>query len=156
MQAVLLEEFQEPLTVQDVDRPEPDPDGAVAEVIGCGVCRSDWHCWQGDWDWFGYRPDPPHVLGHEPTGRIVATGEDVESIEEGQEVAIPFNFACGSCDMCRNGRENICENHIGLGFMNQAPARSPKKSTSPTPISTQSRCPTASMPKPPPAVAVGS
>ncbi|KAA9407684.1 zinc-dependent alcohol dehydrogenase family protein [Haloarcula hispanica] len=121
MQAVLLEEFQEPLTVQEVERPEPEPDGAVAEVIGCGICRSDWHCWQGDWDWFGYRPDPPHVLGHEPTGRIVSVGEDVENIEEGQEVAIPFNFACGTCDLCRNGRENICENHIGLGFMNQAP-----------------------------------
>jgi len=53
-----------------------------------------------DWDWFGYRPDPPHVLGHEPTGRIVATGEDVETVEEGQEIAIPFNFACGTCDIC--------------------------------------------------------
>ena len=121
MQAVVLETFQEPLSVQEVDRPEPEPDGAVAEVIGCGVCRSDWHCWQGDWDWFGYRPDPPHVLGHEPTGRIVAVGDEVETIEEGQAVAIPFNFACGTCDMCRNGRENICENHVGLGFMNEAP-----------------------------------
>jgi alcohol dehydrogenase len=121
MQAVVLEEFQEPLTVQDVDRPEPEPDGAVAKLIGCGVCRSDWHCWQGDWDWFGYRPDPPHVLGHEPTARIVSVGEDVETVEEGQEIAIPFNLACGTCDLCRNGRENICENHVGLGFMNQAP-----------------------------------
>jgi len=121
MQAVVLEKFEEPLEVQDVDRPEPEPHGAVAEVVGCGVCRSDWHCWQGDWDWFGYRPDPPHVLGHEPTGRIVSVGDEVENIEEGQEVAIPFNFACGTCDLCRNGRENICENHIGLGFMNEAP-----------------------------------
>jgi alcohol dehydrogenase len=121
MQAVVLEEFKEPLEVQDVDRPEPEPDGAVAEVIGCGVCRSDWHCWQGDWDWFGYRPDPPHILGHEPTGRIVAVGEEVENVQEGQEVAIPFNFACGTCDLCRNGQENICENHVGLGFMNEAP-----------------------------------
>jgi alcohol dehydrogenase len=121
MQAVVLEEFEEPLTVQDVDRPEPDPDGAVAEVVGCGVCRSDWHCWQGDWDWFNFRPDPPHVLGHEPTGRIVSTGEDVESVSEGDYVAIPFNFACGTCDRCRNGRENICDNLTGLGFMNEAP-----------------------------------
>jgi len=122
MQAVvLLESFQEPLTVQDVDRPEPDPDGAVAEVIGCGVCRSDWHCWQGDWDWFGYRPDPPHVLGHEPTGRIVATGEDVESIEEGTKRSPSRSTSPVAAAICRNGRENICENHIGLGFMNQAP-----------------------------------
>ncbi|ELY49226.1 alcohol dehydrogenase [Natronorubrum bangense JCM 10635] len=117
----MLEEFQEPLEVQDVERPEPEPDGVVAKVNGCGVCRSDWHCWQGDWDWFGYRPDPPHILGHEPCGTIVEVGEDVETVSEGDHIAIPFNFACGKCELCRNGRENICENHVGLGFMNEAP-----------------------------------
>ncbi|QCC57029.1 zinc-dependent alcohol dehydrogenase family protein [Natronorubrum bangense] len=121
MKAVMLEEFQEPLEVQDVERPEPEPDGVVAKVNGCGVCRSDWHCWQGDWDWFGYRPDPPHILGHEPCGTIVEVGEDVETVSEGDHIAIPFNFACGKCELCRNGRENICENHVGLGFMNEAP-----------------------------------
>lgn len=84
------------------------------------MCRSDWHAWQGDWDWFNFRPDPPHILGHEPCGTI-DTGEDVEDVSEGDTVAIPFNFACGTCSMCRNGRENICENLIGLGFMNEAP-----------------------------------
>ncbi|SFL01341.1 alcohol dehydrogenase [Halogranum rubrum] len=121
MQAVVLEAFQEPLEVQDVDRPEPESHGIVAKVDGCGVCRSDWHCWQGDWDWFGYRPDPPHVLGHEPCGTVVEVGSEVESVAEGDHIAIPFNFACGKCDLCRNGHENICENHVGLGFMNEAP-----------------------------------
>ncbi|WP_267640951.1 zinc-dependent alcohol dehydrogenase family protein [Haloarchaeobius amylolyticus] len=121
MQAVVLEAFKEPLQVQDVDRPEVTPEGIVARVDGCGVCRSDWHCWQGDWDWFGYRPDPPHILGHEPCGTVVEVGEDVESVAEGDRIAIPFNFACGKCTLCRNGRENICENHVGLGFMNEAP-----------------------------------
>jgi alcohol dehydrogenase len=41
MQAVVLEEFKEPLSVKEMDRPEPDPDGLVARVDGCGVCRSD-------------------------------------------------------------------------------------------------------------------
>lgn len=117
----MLEEFQEPLEVQDVERPEPESHGVVAKVDGCGVCRSDWHCWQGDWEWFGYRPDPPHILGHEPCGTVVKVGEDVETVSEGEHIAIPFNFACGKCELCRNGHENICENHIGLGFMNEAP-----------------------------------
>ncbi|MCO8267651.1 zinc-dependent alcohol dehydrogenase family protein [Haloferax sp. AB510] len=121
MRAVVLEEFQKPLEVQEVERPEPAPHGVVAKVDGCGVCRSDWHCWQGDWDWFGYRPDPPHILGHEPCGTVVEVGDDVESVTEGDHIAIPFNFACGKCDLCRNGHENICENHVGLGFMNEAP-----------------------------------
>jgi len=43
MNAVVLEEFRQPLEVQEVDRPEPEPDGVVARVDGCGVCRSDWH-----------------------------------------------------------------------------------------------------------------
>ncbi|WP_439027643.1 zinc-dependent alcohol dehydrogenase family protein [Haloarchaeobius sp. DT45] len=121
MQAVVLEAFKEPLQVQDVDRPEVTPEGIIARVDGCGVCRSDWHCWQGDWDWFGYRPDPPHILGHEPCGTVVEVGEEVESVTEGDRIAIPFNFACGKCSLCRNGHENICENHVGLGFMNEAP-----------------------------------
>jgi alcohol dehydrogenase len=121
MQAVVLAAFEEPLEVTEVDRPEPESDGIVAQVDGCGVCRSDWHCWQGDWDWFGYRPDPPHILGHEPTGTVVDVGDDVENVREGETIAIPFNFACGTCSLCRNGRENICENHVGLGFMNEAP-----------------------------------
>lgn len=121
MQAVVLEEFKEPPEVQEVDRPEPDSDGLVARVDGCGVCRSDWHCWQGDWDWFDYRPDPPHILGHEPTGTVAEVGAEIEQFSEGDEIAIPFNFACGQCDLCRNGHENICENHVGLGFMNEAP-----------------------------------
>lgn len=121
MRAVVLEDFQEPLEVQDVERPEPESHGVVAEVNGCGVCRSDWHCWQGDWEWFGYRPDPPHILGHEPCGNVVEVGNDVETVSEGDHIAIPFNFACGKCELCRNGHENICENHVGLGFMNEAP-----------------------------------
>lgn len=44
MKAVMLEEFQEPLEVHNVERPEPESHGIVAEVDGCGVCRSDWHC----------------------------------------------------------------------------------------------------------------
>lgn len=115
-QAVVMEEYQEPLEIQDVNRPEPESHGVVAEVNGCGVCPSDWHAWQGDWDWFDFRPDPPHILGHEPCGTITEVGEDVE----GDTVAIPFNFACGHCSLCRNGRENICENLVGLGFMNEA------------------------------------
>ncbi len=77
MQAVLLEEFQEPLTVQEVERPEPEPDGAVAEVT-LWYRRSDCLL-AGGLGLVGYRPDPPHVLGHEPTGRIVSVGEDVET-----------------------------------------------------------------------------
>jgi alcohol dehydrogenase len=121
MRAAVLEEYEEPLNITDVDRPRPDPDGVVAEVDACGVCRSDWHGWVGNWEWFDYKPPLGHILGHEPSGTVVEVGEDVASIREGDEVAIPFNFACGRCHECRVGYENLCENHLGLGFQEGAP-----------------------------------
>jgi len=121
MRAAVLTAYQEPLAIQEVDRPDPDPDGVVAEVKACGVCRSDWHGWQGNWEWFDYKPPLGHILGHEPAGTVIDVGEDVESIDSGDAVAIPFNFACGHCQECRHGYENLCENHLGLGFQEGAP-----------------------------------
>jgi len=121
MRAAVLAEYGEPLDIRDIDRPEPDPDGVVARVDACGVCRSDWHGWVGNWEWFDYKPPLGHVLGHEPSGTVVEVGDEVETIREGDEVAIPFNFACGGCHECRVGYENLCENHLGLGFQEGAP-----------------------------------
>jgi alcohol dehydrogenase/NADPH2:quinone reductase len=121
MRAAVLTEYQEPLEIKDVDRPDPEPNGVVAEVEACGVCRSDWHGWQGNWEWFDYKPPLGHILGHEPAGTVVEVGADVETVEVGDAVAIPFNFACGHCHECRLGYENLCENHLGLGFQEGAP-----------------------------------
>lgn len=121
MEAAVLEEYGEPLSIEDVPRPEPAPDGLVARVDACGVCRSDWHGWQGSWEWIDYRPPLGHILGHEPSGTVVEVGEDVATVSVGDAVAIPFNFACGACLQCRQGFENLCENHLGLGFQPGAP-----------------------------------
>lgn len=121
MRAAVLEEYSEPLAIKDVQRPKPDPDGVVARVDACGVCRSDWHGWVGNWEWFDYKPPIGHILGHEPSGTVIEVGDDVETISEGDKVAIPFNFACGTCHECRSGYENLCENHLGLGFQEGAP-----------------------------------
>ena len=48
MQAAVLEKYAEPLAIEDADRPSPAPDGVVAHVDACGVCRSDWHGWVGN------------------------------------------------------------------------------------------------------------
>lgn len=121
MRAAVLEEYEEPLAIKDVERPEPEPNGVVAKVDACGVCRSDWHGWVGNWDWFDYKPPLGHILGHEPSGTVIEVGDEVETVDEGDEIAIPFNFACGHCHECRVGYENLCENHLGLGFQEGAP-----------------------------------
>jgi alcohol dehydrogenase len=121
MRAAVLEEHQEPLSIQDVDAPDPDADGAVVEMEACGICRSDWHGWQGDWDWLGIRPPEGQILGHEPAGTVIAVGDDVETVSEGDQVTVPFNIGDGSCLQCRSGHGNTCENVMPLGFAEPVP-----------------------------------
>ena len=116
MRAAVLEAHGEPLAVTDVDAPAPTPEGVVVAVEACGVCRSDWHGWQGDWDWLGIQPQPGQSLGHEPAGRVVAVGEDVDTVREGDHVAVPFNTGDGTCKQCPTGHGNTCENVVPLGF----------------------------------------
>ncbi len=116
MRAVVFEEVGEPLAVETVDRPEPDPDGAVIETVACGICRSDWHAWRGDWEWLGVVPTPGQIFGHEPVGRVSEVGENVTSVSEGDLVTNPFNLSDGTCPHCRAGRANICEKSVPMGF----------------------------------------
>ncbi|AUX08441.1 alcohol dehydrogenase [Halalkaliarchaeum desulfuricum] len=117
MKAAILEEHGEPLAIEEVDAPSADPEGAVVEIEACGICRSDWHGWQGDWAWLGIQPQPGQILGHEPAGRVVEVGEEVEHVREGDHVAIPFNIGDGTCPECQRGYSNTCENLMPLGFV---------------------------------------
>jgi len=117
MRAVVFQGENEPMQVETVDRPEPDADEVLVETEACGVCRSDWHAWRGDWEWIGMVPTPGLVFGHEPAGTVVEVGEDVERLDVGDRVTNPFNLADGTCRHCRNGRGNRCERSIPMGFL---------------------------------------
>jgi propanol-preferring alcohol dehydrogenase len=65
MKAAVLTEFGQPLEVRELPDPTPGPNDAVVRVEACGICRSDWHVWQGDWTWLGIGLNLPLVLGHE-------------------------------------------------------------------------------------------
>ena len=112
MRAVTYEEFQGPLTVELVARPEPLAHGVVIEVRANGVCRSDWHGWMGH--------DPsitlPHVPGHEMAGVIAAVGSEVSGWAAGDRVVVPFSCGCGVCSACTAGFGNICDNEYQPGF----------------------------------------
>jgi alcohol dehydrogenase len=116
MRAAVLETHGEPLAVKDVDYPEPEPDEVVVETEACGVCRSDWHAWQGDWNWVGAGVPEGQILGHEPAGIVSAVGDDVETIAEGDRVAVPFHLGDGTCPHCQEGRANNCETIVPLGL----------------------------------------
>ncbi|WP_435196510.1 zinc-dependent alcohol dehydrogenase family protein [Natronomonas sp. EA1] len=117
MRAVVFHGPGEPLTVEEVDRPDCDPEGVVVETEACGVCRSDWHAWQGDWSWIGVMSTPGLIFGHEPVGRIVEVGENVSGFSEGDRVTNPFNLADGTCHRCKQGHQNTCERSVPMGFV---------------------------------------
>ncbi|MFB6160134.1 MAG: zinc-dependent alcohol dehydrogenase family protein [Haloferacaceae archaeon] len=121
MRAAVFTDYGEPLEMREIDAPTADPSGVVVETEACGICRSDWHAWQGDPLWAGRDFAEGHVFGHEPAGRVVEVGADVERVREGDHVCVPFNLSDGTCPSCRNGRANLCDNRVPLGLAPEAP-----------------------------------
>ncbi len=79
--------------------------GVILKVVTTNICGSDQHMVRG-------RTTAPSglVLGHEITGLVVECGRDVEFIQPGDLVSVPFNIACGRCRNCKEGRTGICLN----------------------------------------------
>ncbi|WP_440770256.1 zinc-dependent alcohol dehydrogenase family protein [Natronorubrum sp. DTA28] len=121
MRAAVLEAYGEPLSIESVDPPDLAPHGVVVDVEACGICRSDWHAWQGHGEWADDQVPLGQILGHEPAGRVARVGERVDTLEEGDRVAVPFNLGEGSCYQCRNGHGNVCEDGYALGFESSVP-----------------------------------
>ncbi|MHC5905243.1 zinc-dependent alcohol dehydrogenase family protein [Streptomyces sp. S6] len=112
MRAVVFERYGERAEVRDVPDPRPEPHGVIVRVESTGLCRSDWHGWQG------HDPDItlPHVPGHELAGVVEATGRDVTRWREGDRVTVPFVCACGTCPACHAGDQQVCERQTQPGF----------------------------------------
>lgn len=121
MRAAVFTGHGEPLAVREVDEPEPDETGVVVETEACGICRSDWHAWQGDPLWESRGFSEGHVFGHEPAGVVVDVGDEVETVREGDRVAVPFNLADGTCPSCRRDMSNLCDERIPLGLAPESP-----------------------------------
>jgi alcohol dehydrogenase len=112
MRAVVYEAFQGVPSVQQLPDPVPPPGGAVIEVRATGLCRSDWH------GWMGHDPDIalPHVPGHEFAGVVAAVGTDVRHWQVGDRVTAPFVCACGGCEACLAGDNQVCADQFQPGF----------------------------------------
>jgi len=112
VRAVVIDGFGVPPAVREVLEPPCPDDGVVVRVAATGVCRSDWHAWQGHDDSVRL----PHVPGHELAGEVVAAGPDVRSWRPGDLVTVPFVCACGRCDVCRTGEQQVCPHQEQPGF----------------------------------------
>ncbi|MBT9331733.1 formaldehyde dehydrogenase, glutathione-independent [Paracidobacterium acidisoli] len=79
--------------------------GVILKVVSTNICGSDQHMVRG-------RTTAPKglVLGHEITGEIIEKGKDVEYLNIGDLVTVPFNVACGRCRTCREQATGVCLN----------------------------------------------
>jgi 6-hydroxycyclohex-1-ene-1-carbonyl-CoA dehydrogenase len=91
--------------------PQPSPDEVIVEVAGCGVCHTDVNFASGS---VPTRHPLPLILGHEISGRVVATGERATDWQ-GQSVIVPAVIPCGDCTACAAGRPTICRRQFMPG-----------------------------------------
>jgi D-arabinose 1-dehydrogenase-like Zn-dependent alcohol dehydrogenase len=111
MQAVQYDGYGATPTLVDLPAPDCPADGVLVEVRATGVCRSDWHAWQGH--------DPvslPQVPGHEFAGVISVVGPQVTTRRVGERVTTPFVCGCGRCAYCAAGDAQVCPDQSQPGF----------------------------------------
>src|SRR5205823_9802942 len=104
VRAAVLEEFGQPLAVQELELEEPRAGEVLVRLAACGVCHTDMYTASGA-DPSGYAPA---VLGHEGAGVVEAVGEGVTSVAPGDRVVTLFSPQCRECEHCRDPRTNLC------------------------------------------------
>ena len=128
MRAAVFRGLEAGMHVETVPRPGPGPGEALVEVAACGLCGTDLHYLLGE---AATAKTPPIVLGHEVSGVVKELGPGATGVAVGDRVLVPPVLPCGTCRLCRSGRENICPrlrmvgNHTDGGFAEflLAPAR---------------------------------
>ena len=114
MKAAIVRSFGQPLEIQEVERPEPQPGQAVIKIEASGVCHTDLHAAEGDWP---VKPSLPFIPGHEGVGHVTAVGAGVTAVKEGDRVGVPWlHTACGHCEHCYTGWETLCGGQQNTGY----------------------------------------
>ncbi|HEY6458074.1 MAG TPA: zinc-dependent alcohol dehydrogenase family protein [Steroidobacteraceae bacterium] len=99
------------MVVKDI--PTPAASEVLLSVRACAVCRTDLHIVDGELD----SPKLPLVPGHEVVGVVQARGPGAERLPIGARVGVPWlGWACGACEYCGSGRENLCPNARFTGY----------------------------------------
>ena len=112
MKAAIFRQPHTPLTIEEVPVPSIRAGEVLVRVIACGVCHTDLHYIDHGVSTF---QKAPIILGHECSGIVERAGAEVTQWKEGDRVLLPAVVSCGSCRMCRLGRENICERMVMFG-----------------------------------------
>jgi len=115
MKAMVLKKIapieEKPLELKDWPIPAPGPKQILVKISACGVCHTELDEIEGR-----LQPRLPIILGHEIVGRVESLGSEVTKFKSGDRVGIGWiNYACGKCDFCRQGNENLCSEFQGTG-----------------------------------------
>jgi len=111
MKAAVLNDFGQPLDLEDIQL-DPPRTGEVQLRIGAtGVCHSDYHVIKGEWKY-----ELPMILGHEAAGIVEVVGPNVTGVNPGDHAVLSFRPACGVCRLCAMGRSVLCEGRTGERF----------------------------------------
>jgi len=101
-----------PLRLENIDVPEPAFGELLIKVSCCGICHTELDEIEG-------RTPPPHypvIPGHQVVGVVAHLGAGVSRFKSGDRVGIAWiSAACGQCEYCRNGQENLCNNFVATG-----------------------------------------
>lgn len=100
------------LEIGEVPDPTPGPDDIVVAVQASGICGTDIHLYDGEFDAAVY----PLIPGHEFAGEVVAAGAAVSTVKVGDLVAVDPSLYCGHCRTCRQGHGNLCEDWHAIGI----------------------------------------
>ena len=106
MKAARLHAYGTSLVIDEVPRPSPGPGEVLIKIEGAGFCHSDIHVIDGD---IRVLPRLPLTLGHENAGRVAAVGTGVQTVKDGDPVAVYGGWGCGVCSQCVTGHEQLCD-----------------------------------------------
>jgi len=107
-----LRQERSPLEFREVPEPVPRRGEVLLKVLACGVCHTELDEIEG-------RTPParlPIILGHQVVGRVEEVGPQVRKLKHGERVGVAWIYsACGKCQFCRRGQENLCPDFQGTG-----------------------------------------
>jgi alcohol dehydrogenase, propanol-preferring len=118
MRAARMQDYNQPLQIDDVQVPEVGPTQVLIKVAATGMCRSDFQLVDGYFRQ-GLPVDLPFTPGHEVAGTIAAVGKEVPTssgLSEGDLIVVDPNWGDGTCRQCHEGNEQLCSGGQLVGF----------------------------------------
>lgn len=116
VKAVRVHQYHEDPHIDDVAEPTiSDPWDIIVQIGAAGVCRTDLHVTQGQWEPIQH-PQLPYTIGHENAGWITDVGSAVTNVSKGDTVIMHPLVTCGLCMPCRSGQDSHCEKAVFPGL----------------------------------------